>query len=56
MGKARAFFANGNVKAVVQVAACVFAAGILWAKVAGVETQVGALTARVDMLIRALLP
>ncbi len=56
MSKARAFFGNGNVRMLLQAGALVFAAGVVWAKVAGVEAQVAALTTRVDMLIRTLLP
>lgn len=56
MSKARSLLSNGNVKTAFQFDALIFAAGIVWAKVAGVETQVAALTTRVDMLIRTLLP
>lgn len=55
MGKAKELLANGNTKAVLQIAALIFAAGILWAKVAGVESQLAVLTSRVDMLVHHLL-
>lgn len=56
MSKARTLLSNGNIKAAFQFGALIFAAGIVWAKVGGVEVQVAALTTRVDMLIKTLLP
>ncbi len=55
MSKARTFLTNGNIKTVFQFGALIFAAGILWAKVSGVELQLADLTDRVDMVVRHLL-
>ena len=55
MAKIRDLLANGNVKTLFQFGAIIFAAGILWAKVSGLETQVGDLKDTVDTLVKHLL-
>jgi hypothetical protein len=55
MAKARDVLSNGNVKTVFQFGAIIFAAGILWAKVSGLEAQLGDLKNTVDVLVHHLL-
>jgi hypothetical protein len=55
MSKAKDALSNGNVKTVFQFGAIIFAAGILWAKVSGLETQLGDLKNTVDVLVHHLL-
>ncbi len=54
MSKARGFFANGNAATAFRVAGAIFLAGVLWAKVSGLETQVAALTTQVNIQIADL--
>lgn len=55
VSKVRGFFANGHTKLLLQLAAVVFAAGILWAKVASIETQLATLTEQFHMIVHHLL-
>ena len=55
MAKGRELVGNGSAKAAFKVAGVVFLAGVLWAKVSGLESRVGELTTQVNMLVKYLL-